>query len=106
MTAFDRRHLNSHDCRDSYQTGATPLVLCAALASALFFTYAERAYSAPCEPVGRLLLKSGTAMRGPEMDGATTAVGAGRLRSLERRDRVTVELAGSRSHEQGRTGQT
>ncbi|MGO9444069.1 MAG: hypothetical protein ACLPXB_04740 [Thiobacillaceae bacterium] len=106
MTAFDRRHLNSHDCRDSYQTGATPLVLCAALASALFFTYAERAYSAPCEPVGRLVLKSGTATRGTPMDDVATAVGAGRLRSLDRRDRVAVELAGGRSHEQGRRGQT
>lgn len=46
MTALDRNHLVSHNCRNCYQSGPAPLLLATALASVLMFSYVGKAFSA------------------------------------------------------------
>lgn len=99
MTALDHHHLVSHNCRDSYQVGAAPLLLVSALASALMFTYAENAHSASFEPIGLLLVQPRAGLSNKDMDKAMTAASARRLGRINSHNLQLVEVAGVASTE-------
>lgn len=94
MTALDHHHLESHNCRNCYRTGPVPLLLVTALASALTFSYVARAYSAPVEPIGRLLVQPRAGLSDTEMDKAINAASAHRLGRLNRHNLHLVEMSG------------
>jgi hypothetical protein len=94
MTALDHHHLVSHNCRDSYQVGAAPLLLVGALASALMFMYAEKAHSATFEPTGYLLVQPRAGLSDKDMDRAMKIASARRMGRINNHNLQLVEMAG------------